>query len=79
MGYLVSTHFLTPQPVVARLREGLPGCLDFKIYRHDALLLFAIDVYDEGAEPVYPFGGHPSAAAIGTELGPEPGPLTVRT
>lgn len=76
MGYLVSTHFLRAEPDVARLREGLPGSLDFRVYRHDTLALFAVDVYDEGAETDAPLCACPSAATVGTELGPELEPLS---
>lgn len=76
MGYLISTHFLTTEPDAARLREGLPASLDFTLYRHQTLPLFAVDAYDKGAGVGYPFGGFPSATAVGTELGSALEPLS---
>lgn len=64
MGHLVSGHFTVEKPDPERVRAALPAPIAFRIYKHDALAVFAVDTFRASKPPRQPL----SAATPATDL-----------
>jgi hypothetical protein len=70
VGYLVSLHLVKRRPDAEAIRAALPSSLDFRVYRHAVLDVFAIDTFGASNPPRHPFTSQTPAAELSLEFGP---------
>lgn len=70
MGYLITGMFLLERPSQAALRVALPASVEFRIYEHPELQIYAIGGFRQTKPSAYPLSMPFSTADVPLELGP---------